>query len=126
MGRMSMSDVVILPKGKYFIGDPCYAIRDNWDEFCDESFKKDTMDSYKGTPMFCHGTAYGDGYFRGSDKKNYGVDAGIIGVVPMSLVTETDMNELKRLGTVKIFKEDFKCFYNQGMFFIGKIIINTN
>jgi hypothetical protein len=121
-----MSEVVILPKGKYFIGDPCYAVTDNWDAFCDKSFEKETMTEYKDTPMFCHSTAYGDGLFRGSDKKSYGVDAGIIGVVPMSLVTETDKDELKRLGTVKTFKEDFKCFYNNGMFFIGKIIINTN
>ena len=126
MSRMSKSEVVTLPKGKYFIGDPGYAVTENWDEFCDKSFEKETMSEYKDTPMFCHSTAYGDGVYRGSNKFKYGVDAGIIGAVPMSLVTETDGKELKRLGTITNFPKAFEVYFDNGVFYIGHIEIDTN
>ena len=82
-----MSKRFIFPAGEYYVGDPCYAI-DNavWDDLIavtgcfgynpdDLSDWNDGLYHYKYRPCWCHGTAYGDGMYRGSDDYHYAVDA---------------------------------------------------
>lgn len=73
------------PAGKYYIGDPCYVLGD-------EIY--DTVVGDGGEGFFTNGThtigffstAYGDGCYRGTNGETYGVDAGIIGIVPAELM----------------------------------------
>ena len=104
-----------LPAGKYYIGDPCYVIaEDRWSDFCDASYPPGAgvnargiaVTEFDGHPMYAHGTAYGDGSYLGSDGVSYGVDAGMLSVVPIALVS--DMSEAKRLGSIVTFNHDFK------------------
>lgn len=75
----------------YYLGDPCYVIPDDeWGDFCD-IMRYDGEDfEYKGETCRVVGTG-GDGDFGGLS-----VDAGIIGVIPVSLC---DPDELE--STVK-------------------------
>ena len=119
---------MILPKGTYFIGDPCYSIRDNkrWSIFCDnmgEDF--DELTEFEGTPIFVHGTMYGDGVYRGTDGFMYGVDSGLLGVIPTSLIDEKN-SRLKELGTIVKFTEPFECTYDDGVFRFKKLSIDTS
>lgn len=75
---MTMSD------NRYYLGDPCYVIPDDeWDEFCEVmNYEADTFE-FKGESCRTIGTG-GDGDFGGLS-----VDAGIIGVVPLSVCDPT-------------------------------------
>ena len=65
---------------QYYLGDPCYVIPDaEWTDFCN-IMRDDGEDfEYKGETCRVIGTG-GDGSFGGLS-----VDAGIIGVIPISL-----------------------------------------
>ncbi len=78
--------------GKYFVGDICYALdekiyHETWGtkyEFNDGSY--DVTDDFGVQSTFVvASTAYGDGCYVGSDEVEYGVDAGVIGIVPVAL-----------------------------------------
>lgn len=121
-----------LPKGTYFIGDPCYVIADRqWKNFCNEVFFEDSGkfkggESFKGTPLFQHGTAYGDGCYT-DGAYDYGVDAGVIGATPKSLWgAKFTMKRLKELGRIVTFNKSFEAFEEDGRFYIDDIEIDTN
>lgn len=123
----------ILPAGKYYIGDPCYVIghedHSRWSRFCDILFKTpdDCMREFEGTQMFAAGTAFGDGCYDSTLGIGFGVDAGLIGAVPIEL-TDQDIptSELKRLGTIVTFEEDFVAERDEdGTFYFGDIKIWT-
>ena len=122
---------MILKAGKYFIGDPCYVIDDpiddgkRWDRFCDEFCGGDGIEEFDGENIFVHHTMYGDGCFAGTDNHNYPVDAGIIGVIPISLCT-SKIKSTKGYGRIVNFKKDFSATYENGIFYIGDVEINTN
>ena len=124
-----------LPAGKYYIGDPCYVIdEDRWSDFVDASFGSDqkgiAVTEFDGHPMYAHGTAYGDGCYLGSDGVRYGVDAGMLSVVPLALCLRYEEDEMKsemvRLGSIVDFKEDFTADRNYDCtFHFGHIDIPT-
>ena len=86
---------VSLPKGKYYFGDICYIMDEEvyhkvWGDklgFADGKHDVDFVDSkgkrWVGT-FVVEGTAYGDGCYKGVHME-YGVDAGVLGLVPESL-----------------------------------------
>jgi len=115
-----------LPAGKYWIGDPCYVIDDSlWDEFCKVSIqnhKSVDVTEFQGVPMFAAGTAFGDGWFLGSNGYGYGVDAGMLAVVPIELCVK---EEFEDLGTVHNFKQPFEAYVENGVFHFGDIDIDT-
>ena len=124
--------VVVLPAGRYFIGDPCYVIPDDlWDEFCELSLDKGTAGQGTGVLQF-HGhmmlaadTAFGDGTYTDQGGVEYGVDAGMLAVVPEALGNQTDEGEMKRLGNVVEFPSQFIAAACGGKFNFGGIYIDT-
>jgi hypothetical protein len=78
----------IVPAGKYWLGDPCYIIKDqDWLHFCNEhSFNETEFNSCvalsDGTPVLAFSTYYGDGCYSDQHGNSYPVDAGLIGLVP--------------------------------------------
>jgi len=90
--------------GTYFIGDPCYALRDDlynkWgieNDYADGNYKYFAVGS----------TSYGDGSYEDINSgTKYGVDAGILGVVNMEYANpnanENDiLNQLGKIITVE-------------------------
>ena len=124
-----------LPAGKYFIGDPCYVLqsKDNsderWSKFCDliyedEDGNTNEVTEFEGVPMYTGNTKYGDGYYLDNYGNGYGVDAGLIGAVPMELCKQSK-KEMDRLGRVVVFKKDFRARSQDGIFYFGDIVIDT-
>jgi ribosomal protein S27AE len=73
--------------GEYFLGDICYALDDDiYDKVWGSMFNYDDG-AYKvrGYVFAVSSTAYGDGAYSGTDGVTYGVDAGVIGIVPKEL-----------------------------------------
>jgi len=120
-----------LPAGKYYIGDPCYVIRgvdyERWTKFCDvlhEVCDGGPIVEFEGIPMFADGTAHGDGTYLDNEDNEYGVDAGLIGAVPVELIDDEDGIELGRIVT---FSEPFEVDRSaEGMFQFGNIEIETD
>lgn len=115
--------------GKYYVGDLCYVLDDRWDEFCSLTIKdNDCLDgTFKledGTIFWTHGTAYGDGTYRDREGRKYAVDAGLIGVVPLKEID--DEPSYLEGGQVIEFKRKFEPYYQNGVFYIGDVIIDTS
>ena len=79
----------IASKKGFYVGDICYVLADKlyhgvWGK---NGYKDgEYIDPETGLKFAVAGTAYGDGEYEGSDGVFYGVDAGVIGIVPLELV----------------------------------------
>jgi hypothetical protein len=98
MNKEKESFKINIKSGKMYIGDLCYALRD---DIYDNVWGKQNQynDGAYQTPegdFAMVGTAYGDGSYLGSDGMEYPVDAGIIGICDMALVDK----DVHGLGTV--------------------------
>lgn len=101
------------PPGKYFIGDLCYALSDELYENVFGGFDYE-RGLYKQTNsnhfFFVADTYFGDGLYRGSDGKEFGVDAGVISILPEATMTKNDG------GHIYNFKDPVKCTFYNGKF----------
>ena len=121
-----------LPAGKYIVGDPCYSMGDHenwisWLERADYRNQKTILEAKTPNGIAAGvSTMHGDGVYRGIDGNLYGVDAGLIGVVP--LLDARDLNEVigGKLGYVKEFDHDFAMSRDEdGVIHIGDLQIPT-
>lgn len=122
-------DSITLPAGKYFVGDPCYAIpADSWQSWLEEAgYMEDPRYLVADVETFTCvgvGTAHGDGVFEDQKGNSYPVDAGLIGAVPVQLLlpsreTPWGMTKMK-------FDADFKVSYKEGKITIGHLVIDTD
>ena len=116
---------VSMPAGTYIVGDPCYSISDErWMEWLERANYENSdileaeLDGYKCLGL---GTMYGDGMYRDNEGHVYGVDAGLIGLVPIALCPDHDPH----LRVVK-FNTDFTCYRGKsGRLRFGSIVIQT-
>ncbi len=90
-----------------YVGDPCYCLNDviyqDAIDQADPEGKFDSIASGAHVEGAFVNTYDGDGEYEGSDGRNYGVDAGIIGIVNITNVTATegkDFQSLSKLGRV--------------------------
>ena len=111
-------------KGRYYVGDTCYALGvdyDFWQRLCKETFKNDPMGKdyleFENVKTFQPSTAHGDGeYLDTTEKYVFGVDSGVIGCVSVEDLESKGIKEsdvikpLQRTGYFVDFKEDFECF----------------
>jgi hypothetical protein len=114
--------------GKYYVGDLCYVLGDRWDEFCSLTIAGSEVLSggfvmKDGTRFWTHTTMYGDGSYSDNLGNCYGVDAGLIGVVSFDQI-DKNPNCLSG-GQVFDFTKGFEPYYNDGVFYINSIQIDT-
>ena len=110
--------------GTYFIGDPCYVLKDElYDEWGNESDYADGDYEYFAVGSTC----YGDGvYYDEYSKSEFGVDAGILGVVDMRYAKDNcDINLLNKLGRI-IKVEDSLTFEYDNINFTFEYIYDGN
>jgi hypothetical protein len=126
--RIKSVDVVV-PAGQYVLGDPCYAVPDDdWMPLLEScNYFNNPIGSVKdGMQKFfvlAFGTKWGDGCYAGSDGKEYPVDAGLLGLVPVELVK--DLSE--HIGNIVRFDKDTLCVDDgSGKLKFGHIIIDTD
>ena len=103
--------------GTYFLGDPCHVVaEEEWREFmaCWRTGRE-----WHGKPIIAFRTMTGDGSYRDQERHGYGVDSGMIGLVPVEnigrellpgngrmveLVAETNCAGCDQRGTMKFGK----------------------
>ena len=124
--------VAHLPAGKYYVGDPCYFTpNDLWISYLDAGTDGDviydvdgkTITLDDGRLVAAHGTAHGDGNYKGSNGEYYFVDAGLLGAVQLLPGEQIERSDL---GTVVEFAEPFTVSYEDGTVFVGSISIDTD
>lgn len=101
-------------KKGFYVGDICYVLSD--EDYDNEWGKKHNYESgryeIRGNSFEVDGTAYGDGSYYDDYGNEYGVDAGVIGIVPIELCLKApsikELNELGRYieGTEATFESD--------------------
>jgi hypothetical protein len=128
---MKISNVeVTVPAGQYVLGDPCYAVPyEDWDDllascnYFQNPIGLITKDFTKKFFVLGFSTRWGDGCYAGSDGKEYPVDAGLIGLVPIELVE--DLSE--HYGNIVTFNKETICSSNgDGKLRFGGIVIDTD
>lgn len=119
-----------MPAGKYFVGDLCYVMHNEWDEACNLMFDPMNGDGSDGTftlkdgrRFAIFGTAYGDGVYDDQEGREYPVDSGSIGCIKVEDLTEEIDPEL---GHVIDFPNDFYVKKNGGELIFGRVWIDTN
>lgn len=113
-----------MPAGLYYIGDLCYVMKSQWDEFCTKSLADEgaiTLDN--GVHVVQFGTAYGDGVYNDQFDNKYPVDAGLIGCICLEDICDHDART--KFGLVVNFPSDFECSNDDGVMHFAHIRINT-
>ena len=133
---------MMLPAGKYYVGDLCYVMHKEWDEVCGLFFKdrddhgcnEGEFNLKDGRRFASFNTKYGDGGYWDQFGNEYGVDAGLIGCIALDDIDLTSGDNFTSGGQIIEFKNDFSVSGSQGLsrqdwdgvIRIGHIVINTD
>jgi hypothetical protein len=121
-----------MPSGTYYIGDLCYVMKPEWEEFCDITIEgygcKDGEFALKDGRRFAtYGTLYGDGTYRSNIGSRHSVDAGLIGCIRVEDIKDPSatMQQMRDLGTIVDFDEPFETSESEGVICFGIVEIDT-
>jgi len=116
----------MMKPGKYWIGDLCYVMHDEWDEFCGQIESGGEYTLKDGRQYAWQNTAYGDGEYHDNFGNSYGVDAGLIGCILLSDIEANVTRNDISLGHVYEFNQEFECTYDEGVIKFGnEVSIDT-
>jgi len=98
-----------LPAGRYYIGDLCYAMKEEVEGIWDGKFgyEDGIYKNAAGAHFAMRGTEDGDGMFVSNYGKDYPVDAGHIGIAHESLCNPGEYEDY-----MWDFPEEFTCTFN--------------
>jgi hypothetical protein len=123
------SDRYTLPAGKYYLGDPCYVWPDDlWMDFCHELENSALIDTKGYGYAVALSTAYGDGVYPGNHGlPDLGVDAGLIGLVPLQYVIEhgEGLETAEKLGAIVEFDTSVEVWDEDGTLHFGAYEVYT-
>ena len=109
----------MMPAGKYYVGDLCYVMHDEWDEVChlmfhgrnDHGCNDGEFRLKDGRKFATYGTKFGDGEYGDQLGNRYGVDAGLIGCI---LLDDIDLKSGDNFTTGGAIVEFAAPFYTSG------------
>ena len=120
----------MMQKGTYYIGDLCYVMHGEWNEFCNITIQDNTVldgefNLADGRRFATYGTAHGDGVYATNTGARLGVDAGLIGCIRVEDISEEDLPNVG-LGTVVEFDAPFETGEEEGVILFGHITVDTD
>jgi hypothetical protein len=121
----------MMQPGKYYIGDLCYVMHGEWDEFCKLTIVGDKVldgefNLADGRRFATFTTAWGDGNYFDQNGKSYDVDAGLIGCIRLADIDLTNPENSLIGGNIVEFVQPFSTFSAGGEIRIGNVLINTD
>ena len=121
----------MMQPGKYYIGDLCYVMHGEWDEFCSLTISGDKVldgefNLKDGRRFATFTTAWGDGNYFDQNGKSYDVDAGLIGCIRLDDIDLTNPENSLIGGNIIEFVQPFSTFSAGGEIRIGSILIDTD
>jgi len=128
----------MMQPGEYYVGDLCYVMKEDWDEFCSITIQDHHV--FNGEFSLADGrkfaftqTAYGDGSYPDQYGNYYDVDAGLIGCIRIEDIRPPmPRPEIERLGNIFTFHHPFEVeggVENErwdGIIVIGHLLIDTD
>jgi len=130
MSFRSQGWTATVPAGTYFLGDPCYAVPSHlWEALLDScSVFEQPVGTVAGAQVLAFGTRWGDGTYDDGEGGSYPVDAGLIGLTPISLAAQhPDYDQLPSMGRIVTFTHEARCSCNpDGKLTFGRYCINTD
>lgn len=129
------SNGIILPEGRYYLGDPSHVIpRTLWNELMrsDSNLDEGVLAEINGLFLVSFGTAYGDGVYEDQSGRSYPVDSGLIGVISEELIEDFRDKDLKGApgelpeDNFEDFDSEWVAKENNGVLTFGDVIIDTN
>ena len=96
-------------KVRYYIGDLCYVMHDEWDEVCNLLDYENETVSYElvdGRKFYSLCTKYGDGTYLDNFGRSYSVDAGLIGAIKVDDIRDPKFEEVVARGGAHIVEFD--------------------
>ncbi len=108
---------------KYVIGDLCNALNsDQWQDYCASDVLPEGAFSFH-----CF---TGDGTYFDQEGREYGVDSGTIGILPLDKVSDQDkLRTALKYRIVQILDipavSETDCYERDGVIVLGPITINT-
>ena len=113
---------VVVPKGAYILGDPCYVVPDkDWgDLLASCNYFNEPVGSVGDFKVLAFGTKWGDGCYPDNKGNTYPVDAGLIGLVPVAYATDD-----RKDSTLVVFETATLCTNDGGILKFGDYIIDT-
>ena len=119
-----------MPAGRYYIGDLCYVMHPEWDEFCELTIKgNQCLDGEfaleDGRRFATFRTAYGDGTYQSNIGTSHSVDAGLIGCIRVEDIRDDQYNNIEELGAIVEFDQPFEVLADQGLIVFGHVQIET-
>ena len=121
----------MMQPGKYYIGDLCYVMHGEWDEFCKLTIVGDKVldgefNLADGRRFATFTTQWGDGNYFDQNGKSYDVDAGLIGCIRLDDIDLTNPENSLIGGNVVEFIQPFSTFSAGGEIRIGNVLIDTD
>lgn len=121
----------MMQPGKYYIGDLCYVMHGEWDEFCKLTISGDKVldgefNLADGRRFATFTTAWGDGNYFDQNGKSYDVDAGLIGCIRLDDIDLTNPENSLIGGNIVEFIQPFSTFSVGGEIRIGNVLIDTD
>jgi len=130
MHLSSLGWAAVVPPGRYFLGDPCYAVpADDWSPLLDSCGIFDRpIGRVRGFEVLAFGTCWGDGEYTDQHSHKYSVDAGLIGLTPIALAQQhRAFARLETLGRIVDFESAARCTSDaMGLLIFGGYMINTD
>ena len=87
---------------KYYVGDLCYVMHEEWNEVCGMTSLDNEDDAeYQledGRKFFLFSTAYGDGQYDDTDGNPYSVDSGTIGAIKVDDIRDPEFARIVEEG----------------------------
>jgi len=120
---------VVVPAGKYVLGDPCYSVPDeDWETLlhsCDYFNKP--IGTVGDVQVLAFQTMYGDGEYEDSRGNKHSVDAGLIGLVPLEYADLTQINWGDEGPVIVEFRHETNCYMyaKSGLLKFGAYEIST-
>ena len=120
----------MMKAGTYYIGDLCYVMHPEWDEFCSLTINGNNVldgefNLKDGRRFATFTTKYGDGTYLDEQGNEYPVDAGLIGCINVKDITPSELENLSS-GRVIEFVQDFSTFSAGGVLRFGSVVIDTD
>lgn len=118
----------MMPAGRYYVGDLCYVMNPQWEEFCHITISGSMVNDGEfqlenGVRFASLCTKFGDGRYYDQIGNEYPVDAGLIGCIRVEDINDSQAR--LELGAVIEFQHDFEVTSDDGVLHFGHIEIDT-
>lgn len=101
--------------GTYYIGDLCYVMHPQWDEFCEITIRGNNVinGEFKlsnGVEFATYSTMHGDGCYLDNEEYEYPVDAGLIGCIRLDDINDPKFDRDNVHGRIHTFDKPFRTY----------------